>query len=288
MNILKWVIVKIKRKKHAILKNKLYSINEDFIRSFMSKNEIKHSVVEGWNYPIWVCWWQGEENMPDLVKACYNSLRENANGHTVNLVTKENYNQYVKIPDYILYKADKGQISITHLSDVLRFSLLYKYGGLWIDATMLVTSPLPSSINYPFYSIKHKKKGQNIAKYRWTSFCLFTEQHSIFAKYMRDFLLEYWSTQDKFIVYLMIDYAFAIAYETIPVIKEMVDAVPYNNLRHDDLRYLMKKNAPYNLSLYKEITTDTFLHKLTWKKKFLDYTSKEEPTYYKYIKDTYV
>lgn len=39
--------------------------------------------------PIWVCWWQGKENMPDIVKACYNSIQKHACNHPVILITLE-------------------------------------------------------------------------------------------------------------------------------------------------------------------------------------------------------
>lgn len=41
--------------------------------------------------PIWVCWWQGEEQMPDIVKACYHSIQKHACTHPVILITSENY-----------------------------------------------------------------------------------------------------------------------------------------------------------------------------------------------------
>ncbi|WP_187344587.1 capsular polysaccharide synthesis protein [Lactiplantibacillus plantarum] len=36
--------------------------------------------------PIWVFWYQGEEQMPKLVSACLKSVRNNANGHEVILI----------------------------------------------------------------------------------------------------------------------------------------------------------------------------------------------------------
>ena len=34
---------------------------------------------------------------------------------------------------------DSGQITKTHLSDLLRLELLIRYGGTWIDATVFCT-----------------------------------------------------------------------------------------------------------------------------------------------------
>lgn len=42
-----------------------------------------------------------------------------------------------------------------HFSDIVRENLLYKYGGIWMDATIYMTSPFPDTIyNYDYYTIK--------------------------------------------------------------------------------------------------------------------------------------
>lgn len=51
--------------------------------------------------------------------------------------------QYVDIPDYILQKYKQGKMTRTHLSDIVRLLLLSKYGGVWIDSTILLTNELP-------------------------------------------------------------------------------------------------------------------------------------------------
>ena len=53
---------------------------------------------------IWVCWWQGEENMPPVVQVCYRQLRKMACGHPVVLITEENCKDYVNIPQFIWEK----------------------------------------------------------------------------------------------------------------------------------------------------------------------------------------
>ena len=41
--------------------------------------------------PIWVCWWQGEKKMPDIVKVCYSSICRHADNHPVILITEKNF-----------------------------------------------------------------------------------------------------------------------------------------------------------------------------------------------------
>ena len=54
--------------------------------------------------------------------------------------------QYVDIPDYILQKYRAGKMTRTHFSDILRLHLLSRYGGVWIDSTILMTEHLPKYI----------------------------------------------------------------------------------------------------------------------------------------------
>ena len=56
--------------------------------------------------PVWVCWWQGVEKMPDVVKACYNRVNEvfNTSISEVVLITAENFEKYISVPLYIIEK----------------------------------------------------------------------------------------------------------------------------------------------------------------------------------------
>lgn len=293
MNVLQFFKFAYKKRKQTAIKRKLSVKYADVINKYALEEKQGTDIPQNWLYPIWVCWWQGEENMPELVKCCYRSLCENANGHPVNLVTKDNYKSYVAIPDYILEKLDKGMITLTHFSDILRVSLLYEHGGMWVDATILITKPLPEYLDYAFYSIKHTafytvvptNKGQHISGYRWVAFFLYSAKNNLLIGFMKDFFFAYWREEEKLIEYLLIDYVIALAYDLIPAATKMIDSIPYNNLRHNDLRYLLKRNSPYDPALFEEICSETYLHKLTWKKQFLEYTKKGEPTYYKHIVD---
>ena len=66
---------------------------------------------------------------------------ENLSDRNVHILTEENYRDYVTFPPFIQQKIDSGVISKTHMSDLLRLELLIRHGGLWLDATVLCTSP---------------------------------------------------------------------------------------------------------------------------------------------------
>lgn len=134
--------IRRERKQQAIL-HYLQTNYQNLILKYTQKEEIPPASNQA---PIWVCWWQGENAMPPIVQSCFQSLCSHAGNHLVHLITQENISKYVTIPDYILRKVQEGKISFTHFSDILRMCLLYEHGGLWIDATVYVSQPIPEKV----------------------------------------------------------------------------------------------------------------------------------------------
>ena len=96
---------------------------------------------------IWFCWLQGIENASEVVKVCYRSLTRHLGiagqarneGYEVKVIDEKNWREYIDLPDYIIRHREKKQIPPAHFSDLLRLELLIKYGGTWIDSTVLCT-----------------------------------------------------------------------------------------------------------------------------------------------------
>ena len=87
--------------------------------------------------PVWVCWLQGEDNMPELVQACYKQLKKNIPEYAeIHLITMDNYSKYITLPEFVIEKFNEGKITMIHFTDLLRSSLVYAYGGMWIDSTV--------------------------------------------------------------------------------------------------------------------------------------------------------
>lgn len=64
-------------------------------------------------YPVCVFWWQGEDNMPEIVRICNNSILVNTLKHKVVLITKDNIHDYFHGDDSncVLELLEKGKIS---------------------------------------------------------------------------------------------------------------------------------------------------------------------------------
>lgn len=234
--------------------------------------EYKHKPVQDSvrnNDKIWVCWLQGEENMPLIVNLCYQNMRKKSNEHEVILISLNNYSEYVNIPDYIITKFQNGKISNTHFSDILRTCLLYEQGGVWIDATIWITQQLPNELfSSSFYSIKIPKEGNYISGCRWSNFFLCSSKGNIIFDFTRAFFFEYLNNEDYFIDYFLMDYFIYIGYIENADIRQQIDNLPVNNVNVHQLTRIMNKT--FNDIVYSKLLENTYLFKLSWKENYIE------------------
>lgn len=90
---------------------------------------------------IWQYWGQGFDNVPEVVRICLNSVERHKGDYLLVRLTDENLAYYIDFPEGILQK--RTMFLKAHFADLLRCVLLATYGGVWIDATLLLTGPLP-------------------------------------------------------------------------------------------------------------------------------------------------
>ena len=236
-----------------------------FISSYKSEtsSQAKNSGI------IWTMWWQGEENAPETVKKCLASVRSHKGAHPLKVITKDNFHDYIKLPDYILEKVNSGAITLTHFSDIVRFYLLHEYGGLWLDATIFVTSGIPENIfELDYYTIRlpFTQGKHSLVKNRWTGFLQASRKGGLLCKFVLNFFLEYWKTQQCLIDYFLLDYAVYIACTEFPECREILDSVPMVNCDIYRLGNLL--NETWDLETFHAIERDTHFSKLTYKRKF--------------------
>ena len=95
--------------------------------------------------PIWLFWNTGLEQAPEIVKTCYQSIKKYA-GRQVVLLTENNVQNYINMPDYLNEKLKSGVLPLAIYADLMRVALLEHYGGTWMDATILLTDKIPQEI----------------------------------------------------------------------------------------------------------------------------------------------
>ena len=268
---------KINIMQHEMVKKYLVNTYGYLIYNFKFSSEKKIKD----NSNIWVFWWQGIENAPDLVKKCIEHIKKYSGNHKVILICKDNFSNYTSIPNYILEKFEKNIISVTQFSDILRMELLYKNGGIWIDATMIpISTHYLENINeYSFYSIKHNQFSDfHVCKGKWSGFFIASSKGNCCIKLFRDFFLEYWKKENYLITYLLIDCIIALCYERNSYIMNEIEKVMPNNGRVFDLQPFL--NQKFNDEYFNRIKEKTSIFKLSWKANY-DVNSKD--TFYGYI-----
>lgn len=213
--------------------------------------------------PIWVLWWQGVSLAPKVVKACIQSIQLNAGNHPVHLLSKDNLKDYVEIPSFIFEKVDSGEITLTHLSDIIRMALLAKYGGFWIDSTIYVTKQIGGYAT-PFYSIKqHSMSSRYVDNGNdWTAYFIATCEHSLVAETIYKFFLCYWQKHEELIDYYLVDYAITLCKKHIPGMAQWIDNIPYDSDRVNDMR--LNLSSPFTDQLWNKLSVNRY-NKLSWR-----------------------
>lgn len=236
------------------------------------------------NAPIWCFWLQGESQMPDIPRLCLQSIRKFSNGHPVYLLTWSNFREYVNIPSYIIDLYNRGRITPTHFSDILRMSLLSQNGGFWLDATIFITKPLPECIfSAPLFSIRNKPYGFFVSRCRWTGFCMASWANCILPRGVNEVLRYYWKKETTLIDYFIIDYIIDMLYQSNNEIKNLIDDIPYNNENVHELTPLLCDT--FDDCHFQELTKETFLFKLNWRKYTTAELERDPNNYYHYLVD---
>lgn len=227
---------------------------------------------------IWLFWWQGYEAAPPLVKKCIASVHAHAGNRRVILLTEENWRNYADIPDYIIKRVERGEITLTHFSDIMRMTLLAAHGGLWLDATIFVAHDIPDVwFSKPFYTVKYSTSPSRITKGRWCGFCQSAFSHQVLHGFCRDVFFTYWQKYDALIDYFFIDYVVLYGYNAVPKIKKLIDAVPENNtgIKALDIHFSDAYSAPE----YQKIINSSVFFKLNWKREYKTVRDGKETIY---------
>lgn len=233
--------------------------------AYVLDRPVSHTAVVLNPYPdkIWVCWLQGEDQAPPLVRKCLASVRKYSGGREVILLTEENIPRYVTFPEYILKKRARHVISNTHFSDLLRVALLARYGGIWMDATVLLTDFLPDVILHaPLFCFQTSRLSP--APSRISSWLIAARPGNETVVRTLELLEEYWKRENFLCHYYLFHLFFTFCINSRPRLSQEWDKVPYfNNVAPHELSFELFH--PYSEERWRQIRAFSPVHKLTWK-----------------------
>lgn len=227
------------------------------------------SVTANTNNTIWVFWAQGRDHMPALVKQCVEQIDRMKGEFRLVVLDTDSYKQYVTLPNVVLRKLAEGKMTLTHFSDILRFALLRKYGGWWMDATIFPVHQIDKQSS--LYSIKTAYQPQYISECKWSSFLWYMPAGHPMACFLSEAWKKYWEKNDELVEYFLIDQLVKLFYNTSTSFCHEIDALPMEN----EYLYFMQSeesNLPFDEDKWKEICNSTKFFKCNWRSEIKEKT----------------
>ena len=216
------------------------------------------------NQTIFIYWKQGVENAPPLVKKCVQSVKENAMDFKVLVITEKNIKDYSDLPDFVEKQYKRGIISEALFSDILRSNLLYRFGGIWCDATCFWTKGVFEFIRDSDLFFFKASLLRKISLIEGSSWFIRAKQGDLILKKTQSFLFEWFRERDFVPYYFMFHLAISILVNEDETCKKKWEAIPYicNMNPHVFFFHFAKE---YEETNYKRILESCFIHKLSYK-----------------------
>ncbi len=233
---------------------------------------------------IWICWFQGEENAPDIVRMCIASVRKTFSDYDVVVITDKNIDEFIEVSKLIKDKRKKGIIKPAHFSDLIRLELLIKYGGIWLDSTVLVNSKnLIESIlegkQELFVYQDFKALDSYVGVSNW---CIVANKSNPYLITVKNMLMNYWAQSDSVCNYYIFHIFFMIIAELKPAEWKKIPTYscqPPHILQNELF-------DTYCEGRFNQLMEMSSIHKLSYK--FAEEKFEQKNTVYQYLKKLYL
>lgn len=208
---------------------------------------------------IYSIWFQGEESAPELVKVCFERLRDTYGDRFVVLDRDTVWN-HIELPEAIKRKWEIGSITPAHFSDICRVALLYQNGGIWFDATDFLTAPVPRWIEDAELFIF--LEGNRITPGTLIQSCFMrAKKGDPLLGMLLAFVSEYWNTEDSLVHYFLLHYMLRYLTENNLDARKLFGSMPQVNQDPTHTLWYLHADAPYTHELYENDTRDSFFQK---------------------------
>jgi hypothetical protein len=220
------------------------------------------------------------EQAPEIVQQCVASVQHYMPNYDVHVLTAENIFKYVSLPEHIVKKYQKGTITFTHFSDILRTALLVQRGGIWMDATVLLTDAIPAYMaDAPLFFLQ--KSVLSSMPHAGSSWLLAAQKGNPVLRRVSDLLYAYWKRENKLRDYFLFHIFLYLVLTHNMQGAEALKAMTYvPNVDAHTLQFRLFES--YSPSGWEQVTTRSAIHKLTWKFNHNE-TLDKKGTYYDYI-----
>ena len=213
---------------------------------------------------VFTLWLQGEEQAPPLVRACLDSIRRNSGAELVVLDAQTLFD-WVSLPENILRKWREGKIKAAHFSDICRVELLYRHGGVWMDATDYLDAPLPEWLWEADFFVY--QGGENLkGAYGGIQNCFIRgAKDAYILKVWREAIFAYWEKEDRPVDYFVHQLLFCQAIAANPRAAELYARMPSMVQDPTHVLWYQYADAPYDEDRLHEICAKALFQKTNYK-----------------------
>lgn len=193
---------------------------------------------------IWMFWLQGWGQATELSKLCLESWTKLNPTWEIIPITRDNISDYLDLDEITDYFYSKKPISCT--VDILNLNLLKKYGGIWIDSTVLCLKPLDlwlsDSMDTGFFAFKFDPippldEASGKTRLLGTWFIAANKDNYLIEQWCEHYN-QYWLGRTEPTYYYDFHYLFYDLYHQDKKFKETFDNVPAKDA---DLMHLLSE-----------------------------------------------
>lgn len=213
---------------------------------------------------VFTLWLQGEENAPELVQACFRSMRRHFRQELI-VLDESNLFDYVSLPEAIVEKYRAGKINTAHFADICRLDLLYRHGGYWIDSTCFVTAPIPDWIEQQdFFLYLTEKEYGSVYSFCQNCFIRARKGDYLLAAW-RSMVLDFWLHQTVRMDYFQHQLMFKALVQNDPRAREHFARMPHVGQDATHVLGAQPLDTPYDPGRFARDTEGAFFQKLTYR-----------------------
>lgn len=178
---------------------------------------------------LFVYWNRGFETAPPVVRKCLESVKLHVpKGWKLHIISDENLAEYIRMPDFVETMVQSDKMRCAHYSDILRFALLWHYGGLWLDATCLLTQDIPDIIlDCPLFLFNNKELWQT-TPFLFENWIMRSEpQNYVIGRLLENSLCYFQQCKKPQAIYFVNYYLLSAMYWKDNKAKDYLDEMPW-------------------------------------------------------------
>lgn len=268
MEKLKIPVKKAYRSYFRFVKSLLKSDFDIVDKLITTNSEFMGGVKDSSDKKIWVMWWQGLDEAPEIVKVNIKRIMRIFGKENVVLITHKNYKKYTDICSVIYKKFEDKKITFISWSDIIRFNLLKNHGGIWIDSTVVLSNKIldENILNKAFFSLCSSGKYQFVSDGRWTGWMIGGDENLALFHYVNKFYEEYFKRHDSIIDYYIVDYVIDHYFSKNESLRKLIES-ERREWKNSEFMIHLFNIVPEKIISNFEHITEWSVQKITYKKK---------------------